>query len=205
MKSSLKHAFYLLFHPIDGFWDLKHEKRGTVRAALVFITAWFATNVLARVATEFLFNTEYSVPLDIFKEFRSVFLLFLLFCVGNWSVTTLMDGKGTFGDIIQVFGYASLPMTLLGLVNILCSHLFNASGMVYYQVIAAAAWVWFAVLLFIGVMNIHDYSLVKTIGTLLLTAVAIVVILFIVMVFYNIFSYLFSFVLTMYKEISVRL
>ena len=120
-------------------------------------------------------------------------------------MTTLMDGKGTFGDIIQVFGYASLPMTLLGLVNILCSHLFNASGMVYYQVIAAAAWVWFAVLLFIGVMNIHDYSLVKTIGTLLLTAVAIVVILFIVMVFYNIFSYLFSFVLTMYKEISVRL
>ena len=31
----LAYGFYLMVHPFDGFWDLKHEKRGSVRASLV--------------------------------------------------------------------------------------------------------------------------------------------------------------------------
>ena len=33
----LIYGFYVIFHPFDGFYDLKHEKRGSVRASLVFI------------------------------------------------------------------------------------------------------------------------------------------------------------------------
>ncbi|MDD6236599.1 MAG: YIP1 family protein [Clostridiales bacterium] len=205
MADSIKYAFYVLFHPFDGFWDLKHEKRGTVRASILFLGGWFLTNVLSQIGTGFLFNTDFDVPLNIFREFRSVFLLFLLFCVGNWSVTTLMDGKGRFSDIVQVFGYASLPMTLLGLLNILLSHVFNTTGLVYYNMITAASWIWFGILLFIGIMSVHDYSFMKTVGTLVLTLAAAVVIIFIVMVFYNIFSILLSFVLSVYKEISIRI
>ena len=205
MADSIKYAFYVLFHPFDGFWDLKHEKRGTSRAAILFLGCWFLTNILSKIGTGFLFNTDFDVPLNIFREFRSVFFLFLLFCVGNWSVTTLMDGKGRFSDIVQVFGFASLPMTLLGLVNILLSHVFTTTGLVYYTMITAASWIWFGILLFIGIMSIHDYSFMKTIGTLILTLAAAVVIIFIVMVFYNIFSILLSFVLSAYKEISIRI
>ena len=71
--------------------------------------------------------------------------------------------------------------------------------------ITAASWIWFGILLFIGIMSIHDYSFMKTIGTLILTLAAAVVIIFIVMVFYNIFSILLSFVLSAYKEISIRI
>ena len=33
----LKYSFTLIFHPFDGFWDLKHEKRGSAKAALVIL------------------------------------------------------------------------------------------------------------------------------------------------------------------------
>ena len=33
----LAFAFHLIFHPFDGYWDLKHEKRGSVRGACVYI------------------------------------------------------------------------------------------------------------------------------------------------------------------------
>ena len=26
-----------MFHPFDGFWDLKHEHRGSVKAAMVLL------------------------------------------------------------------------------------------------------------------------------------------------------------------------
>ena len=38
MADSINYAFYVLFHPFDGFWDLKHEKKGTIRAAAVSYT-----------------------------------------------------------------------------------------------------------------------------------------------------------------------
>lgn len=54
-------------------------------------------------------------------------------------------------------------------------------------------------------MMVHDYSLAKTVGTLLLTLAAMLVIVFLAVVFYNIFSVLLSFVMAAYKELSMRL
>ena len=116
-----------------------------------------------------------------------------------------MDGKGKFSDIVQVYGYASLPMSLLGLVNLLLSHFLTTTGIVYYSMVTALSWIWFAVLLFIGIMSVHDYSFIKTVGTLILTLAAMLIMIFIAMVFYNIFSILLSFVLSAYKEISIRI
>ena len=30
---SLRYSLYVLTHPFDGFWDLTHEKRGSLAAA----------------------------------------------------------------------------------------------------------------------------------------------------------------------------
>ena len=35
----LLYVFHVIFHPFDGFWDLKHEKRGSVRAAATLLGA----------------------------------------------------------------------------------------------------------------------------------------------------------------------
>lgn len=201
----LRFGFYLLRHPADGFWDMRHDGAGSTRAALILLVLWLLTNILTHVATEFQFGAAYAAPLDLMYEVRRVFLLFLLFCVSNWSVTTLMDGKGRFGDIVRVFGYASLPLTLLGLTDIVCSHVFSASGAAYYRLIAAAAWVWAAVLLFIGIMQIHEYSPGKTVGTLVLTAAAMVIVVFLLMVLVNIIGVLLSFLLALYKELLLWL
>ena len=32
-KESLRYALYVMTHPFDGFWDLTHEKRGSIAAA----------------------------------------------------------------------------------------------------------------------------------------------------------------------------
>lgn len=204
-KAAFAYSFHVLFHPLDGFWDLKNEKKGRLSVAFVYLGAWFATNVLGQMATGFLFNERYDVPLDIFREFRAVFLPFLLFAVGNWSVTTLMDGKGYFRDIVMVVGYASMPLTLVRVPAIVLSNVLASSEILYYTVLTGLAWAWFGVLLFLGIVMVHDYSLAKTVGTLLLTLAAMLVIVFLAVVFYNIFSVLLSFVMAAYKELSMRL
>ncbi len=38
--ASLKFSLYCITHPLDGFWDLTHEKRGSIAAAntILFLT-----------------------------------------------------------------------------------------------------------------------------------------------------------------------
>ncbi|NCU26993.1 DUF1282 domain-containing protein [Candidatus Nomurabacteria bacterium] len=203
-KDSVKYVFHVIFHPFDGFWDLKHEKRGTVGAALLFLALWFITNIISQTSTGFMFDPDHDMPFNILKEFRSVFVFFLLFTAANWSVTTLMGGKGHYRDIVMVFGYASFPLTLLRIPAVLLSQYLTASEAVYYNILLGLAWGWFGFLLFIGIMMIHDYTMAKTIGTMVVTAVSIVLILFIYMVLYNIFSVIAAFVIAAYKEISIR-
>lgn len=203
-KNSVKYVFHVIFHPFDGFWDLKHEKRGTVGAAILFLGLWFATNILSQTSTGFMFNPGYDMQLDILKEFRSVFVLFLLFTAANWSVTTLMGGKGYYRDIVMVFGYASFPLTLLRVPAIILSQYLTASEGVYYNILQGLSWGWFGILLFIGIMMIHDYSLSKAFGTMIVTVMSMIVILFIYMVLFNIFSVITAFVIAAYKEISIR-
>lgn len=203
-RKDVRYAFYVLTHPLDGFWDLKHEKRGKLSLSLIFLGLWFLTNVYESVSTPFLFNLQYGAPLNILAEFRSVFILFFVFCVGNWSVTTLMDGKGQFRDIVMVFGYASLVLTLFRLPLTLIMHIAAQSEIVYIRFLMGLGWALFFVLLFLGTMMIHEYTLTKALATAALTVVSMAVIAFIFIVFYNIFAQLYAFALAIIKELRLR-
>lgn len=95
---------HLLFHPFDGFWDMKREGRGSLIFALLLVGLWIVANILSRQVTGFLFTETTVSTVDLPAEIRNVAVLFLLFTVGNWSITTLMGGEGTFRDIVMTFG-----------------------------------------------------------------------------------------------------
>lgn len=200
----LKFSLHVVTHPLDGFWDLKYEKRGKLYLSFLYIFLWFVTNVIEKSYTSFLFNTEYNLKLDLVKELRSVILIFLLFCISNWSVTTLMDGKGFFRDIVMVFGYASLPMSVLRLLAVIFSNAATPSETSYYDLIVKFAYLSFLVLLFIGIMMIHDYSFPKAVATTAVTIFSMFVLVFILMILYTIFAQMLQFGLMFVKELSSR-
>ena len=93
-KETLLYAKYCLFHPFDGFWDLVHEKRGSLAAAHTFLVLFLLTYVLRLMLTSFQFVTAPIQYINIYERFASLLLPFLILCVANWSLSTLFDGKG---------------------------------------------------------------------------------------------------------------
>ena len=45
------YGFYIMVHPFDGFWDLKHEKRGSAKAG-TFDSLWIAEEIKDNVVEE---------------------------------------------------------------------------------------------------------------------------------------------------------
>ncbi|MBR4718655.1 MAG: YIP1 family protein, partial [Lachnospiraceae bacterium] len=56
---SLKFALYCMTHPLDGFWDLTHERRGSYAAANTILIATLAVRLAKLRFTSFIFMQVY--------------------------------------------------------------------------------------------------------------------------------------------------
>ena len=172
--------------------------------ALLLFLLTIVTQILSKQMTAFLFNPDKFAPFDIVFEVNKLLILFVVFCIANWSVTTLMQGEGTFKDIVMTTGYACFPLVLIPLPVAIISNIAAYPEEIYLTAANTAAMLWFGLLLFIGIMTVHQYSLGRMIGTTVVTIVAMMAIIFICLLFFNLFSQLFGFVFSIYKEIALR-
>ena len=101
-------------------------------------------------------------------------------------------------------GYACLPLVIIPIPVAIISNLSSYYEQVYLTTANSVATLWFFALLFAGIMTIHNYSIGKMLGTIVITLVAMAALLFICLLFFNLFSQLIGFVYSIYKEIALR-
>ncbi|NLJ84153.1 MAG: DUF1282 family protein [Halanaerobiaceae bacterium] len=201
----LAYARYVIFHPFDGFWDLKHEKRGNIPAATVLLFLVASTYVIQKQYMGFIFNSNDLAKINILLEFCSVLIPFMLWVIVNWSLTTLMEGKGTFKDIYIASAYAFTPIILINIpVTIVSNYLIAEEGVLVFSFIAISL-LWALFLLFFGTMTIHQYDSGKNILVSVLVILGIAFTMFIGVLFFNLGEQVIRFVSEIYNEVFLRL
>lgn len=203
-KEELLYSFHLMFHPFDAFYDLKHEKRGSVRAALVFMALTVVALFYRSIGTGYVMNPqgEYST---IFMQFLIVLVPVLLFAVANWCLTTLFEGEGSFRDIFIAIGYSVLPIPLTMIPTTIASNFVLASETDILTLITTLGFIWAALLIFFGMMVTHDYSILKNLVTTLGTILGMALIMFLGVLFTSLVVDMVSFVTDIASEITYRL
>lgn len=195
------YGFHVIFHPFDGFWDLKHEKRGSIRGAFF----WLGMLVLAfsyrAIGKAYLFNPNGSY-LSIFSQLAMILVPIILLVTSNWCLTTLFEGEGSFKDIFIAVSYSTIPLTLLIVPETLLTHVVSESEVKFISLIFGIATVWVGLLAFFGIMVTHDFTLGKNIGTVLATIVGMMVIMFVVLLFGQLIAKMITFVNNLYVEAS---
>ena len=204
-RDSLKYAFYVMTHPFDGFWDLVHEKRGTLAAAHTFLILFLLTRVIKLMCTSFQFISAPVQYINVFEEMGSLLLPFLILCLGNWSMTTLFDGKGRFRDIYMAMCYALVPYVLIQLPMTAVSNMLSFEEGSFYSVLLGFSVVWCLFLVFVGLMQVHDYGPGKTFVFLIVTVLAAAVIIFLLLTFFSLLSDAAAYFISMYREVFFRL
>ena len=202
---SLKYAFYVITHPFDGFWDLIHEKRGSLAAAHTFLVLFLLTRVIKLMCTSFQFISAPVQYLNVFEEMGSLLMPFLILCLANWAMTTLFDGKGRFKDIYMAMCYALVPYILIQIPMILVSNMLTFEEGSFYSVLLSVSVIWCVFLVFVGLMEIHDYGPGKTLIFIVVTIVGAAVIIFLMLTFFSLLSDAFAYFVSMYREIIFRL
>ena len=195
---------YILFHPFDGFEEFKRYKKAKFTVAIVFIVLYAYFQIFSYQSLGFLVNDNNPLFLNSLQEIFSVILLVALFTIGNWSVTTLMNGKGTYKEILMVTGYALFPMIIVGFPSVILSNFLTLEEMAFYQLLMYFAYVSTAWMLFMGILNVHAYGLGKTIMAFIATLVSMSVMMFVGLLFFDLIQQFISFIAAIYEEISLR-
>ena len=172
------YGFHILFHPFDGFWDLRHENRGSLTGGI----AIFSSVILSQLLRELLMNEQFAGTLTFGGLLQTLLQnvgIVLLFVVANWCLTTLMDGKAHMADIFTVCCYATLPLLLSNLICIPLSHILTLNEALYITFFSVFGLVWTLFLFFCGIMTVQQYSFTKNIATSFLTVIGMGIISFI--------------------------
>ena len=200
----LMYSFHVALHPFDGFWDLKHEKRGSLRASFTFISLVVIAFFYQSVGTGFIMNPKGTYS-TIFTQIISVAVPVLLWVIANWCLTTLFDGEGSFRDIIIAVGYAIAPLPFILIISTIASNIVTQEETTIVSLLVVLGYVWCAILLFFGLMVTHDYTMGKNLLIVICTVLGMAIIIFMALLFSGLIGKMVSFVSSVITEIAYRL
>lgn len=205
LKEYFSLPFYTLMHPIDGFYEMRYEHKGRSSIIYVNLILFWISYSFRKQYTGFLINEVHPLAHNAFMDLISVLVIFILWCTGSWSITSLTNGEGKLKDIAMSVAYALTPMILTFIPATLLSNLLIDAEKEFFSIIIGVSIAWFLILLFTGTQSIHDFGVTKTIITILLTLISILVILFLTLLFFSLIQQITVFVKSLATEILYRM
>lgn len=203
-KEDFKNLFYTLFHPFDGFFEIKFRGKGNMALATVLFVLYGLISIFTTQYTGFIFNYFPVHSMRSIQLFMLAIVPILLFIVSNWSTTSLMNGSGTIKDIWIMTCYSLVPLILFNLTTTLLSNIVILEEGPILTAFRYIGVVWFCYLIFCGLCTIHEYTAGRNILTLLVTLVAAIIIIFLVILYFTLMDTVIGFVETVSTEISKR-
>ena len=205
MMNRLKYVSYCVFHPFDGFYETKHRGMGSRWIPWLILALYGIVSCVDVQYTGFVINFYHIGSMSSVRTFISSITVFLLFALSNWTVTTLMDGKGKLNDIFLVTSYSLVPVILCRLIVIFLSNFIIREEAPLLHAVTAFSWVWFGFMMISGLCTIHEYGLAKNLITFLITVAAAAIIIFLLVLFISLIEQMVGFFTTFFKELSRRI
>lgn len=209
MKAQIKEKLYYLkysfFHPFDAFYEIRFRGKGSLLIAVISIVLFGILQCVRYQYTGFVMNFSQIAAMNSLSVFATWVAGFVLFIVSNWSVTTLLNGKGGLGDITQVIGYSLVPVELTTIVQIILSNFVIREEIMIVNVISGIGIVWFLFMIVAGLCTIHEYSFGKNMASVFLSFVAAAIIIFLGVLFFTLMEQMITFVVSVVQEFIRRM
>ena len=197
------YGFYVIFHPFDGYWDIKHEKRATTKGATLILGITILSFIYQSIGRGYMVNPEQETS-NFLMVALSLLMPVALWIIANWCLTTLFDGEGSIKDIYISTCYALFPLPLFIVVTTFASNFVTVDEVAILNLLTGIAYCWVGFLLFFGMMTIHDYSLGKNVLTSVGSIVGMAFIMFIAVLFSSLVGKIVSFIYNIILELSYR-
>jgi len=199
--SPFLYPFYICRHPRDGFLELRANKKGSPAVVVIIVALWLFAELFYRVATGFDMNQFSAGDMSLLRTAVVTVAMFVMVCLSNWCICTLIDGKGKLIDICVVGANALVPYIIARFLTTLLSRVFAGDEQVFLNYAVIVAELWGVLIAFSGLQEMHEYTFLKTIWSIFLTIVCLIIMFFIVLMLLILFEQLYFFITTVIFEL----
>ena len=201
-KEWVKHT---IMHPFEGFEDLRWKKGGSLKYSFIIVLLLFVAQVAYDRLYGFQFYVVYDKLFNVIPYIVQSIILFATWVIGNWAISTLLDGEGTLKNICIFSAYALIPYIAQVFINVFLSHFLVRDEYIFMQAIQVIGTLWSIILMFMAIKTVHQFGVLKTIFDIILTIFAMLIILFLLVLLLSLFQQVYVFAYSVYTEIAYRL
>jgi tetratricopeptide (TPR) repeat protein len=195
--------FFMMKHPIDASYEIKHEKRSNIITASILLVILFIEYLLYLRYTGFIF-TGAEIQIRLGMEGLKFFGVILLFIFSNYLIATLSDGEGFLKDVFVSVSYSLAPIIIFLPFYIILSNVLTLNELIILQIIGFVMISYTLTLVFVTIREIHNYEISQTFKNLLMTLFTMLIIGLIGFIIYVFGSQLTSFLESFIKEVLFR-
>ncbi|EXX86711.1 hypothetical protein BG53_05580 [Paenibacillus darwinianus] len=202
--AQLLHAFRMMRHPVDGFYELENEGKASVWSATILLILLFVVRVVEIYYTNFLFTSWDVKKISLLSEAFKVYIPFFAWLIANYLVSTINDGEGKFKDIYKGSVYALGPYFIFAAPVAVMSKGLTSLEVVLYDFASNLIVVYSVFLMFMMVKEIHGYEIGQTIKNILLTLFGMLIMALLVFILFGLSNQVTDFMYSIFQEVKYR-
>jgi hypothetical protein len=191
-------------NPFNGFYAMKYQKEGTLKVAFLNLLLLLLSYAINNQYASIVVNPQNPLTLNSLNQITMFVGALILFCVSNWSVTSLTDGEGRLKDIFMSVCYSMTPLVLTIVPATILSRFLSMDEAGFYYMVLTVGMVYFVFLVYSGLVVVHNYSASKALLTIFLTFVALLIIVFLITLLLTLWQQLWVFANSIYTELMFR-
>ena len=162
-------AFKICRRPFDLYYEIRKNRKGSIVGATVLYLVFFVIYMAYQTSKGFIYQETDVEDMDMTAIVVGFFAIIFLFVVGNYLVTSITDGDGTFKQVYMIPAYALIPAGISMLAVTLVSHILTYNESFLLTIIMIIGITWSVVTAFIGFMTVHDYTFGETVKSFIIT------------------------------------
>jgi DNA-binding beta-propeller fold protein YncE len=197
--------FRFIGQPMDSFYYIKKDLRGSLRFAGIIYVWVVAVRLLTLYLTGFVFNPYTNVAdIRVGNEIVMVAPLILIWNAANYLVSTISDGEGRVRNVIIGSAYSLFPYALFAFPIALLSRVLTTNEAFIYSFSMNIVYFWTGLILFFMVKEIHNYEFMETVRNVLVTLFTMAMFVLTGYILYILFSQFFDFITAILQELRLR-
>lgn len=201
----LRYTLYFVKHPIDGCYGIKRQQRVSVGSANILVAIMVLFFLINKYFCGFLLKTVREGYYDILSDVGLILVALVLVTGCNYLMCTINDGEGKLKHIYCSFVYSMSPYMLLMPLIFAISHVVTYNETFFVEFAYIFMFVWIAVLLFLSIKEINNYSVKETFKIIGLTLFTILIAVLLAFIIYVLWTQVFDFVKALFGEVVYKL
>jgi outer membrane protein assembly factor BamB len=163
-------TFRTITNPADAAYGIKHEGKASWKSSFILLGLFYVLYILDHYCVGFLFKQVSDGYYDLAGDAFQVFGVFFLTVICCYLVCTITNGEAAFKELFAGVICAFAPVFMFKPLVIALTNVLTFNEGFFIVLINVVAYAWTAILVFLAIKYLNDYTFGETIRTVLLTA-----------------------------------